>query len=435
MEHKQQLIKQEHRKTIWTNYVCVLLGLWLLTGHAAFGYTSQVFVYNDIVVGLLLIIFGLFAVSHKNPWAPWIICLLGVWLQFCPLLFWAPNPSIYVNETLIGALVFAFSIIIPGMPGQLAEEGPSIPSGWSYNPSSFPQRMPIILLGCIGWFISRYLAAFQLGYIDYIWDPFFDHGTLNVITSSVSKSFPISDAGLGAFAYSLEVLLALKGGERRWKTMPWISLLFGLLVVPLGLVSITLIILQPVIVGSWCTLCLITAFCMVVMIALGVDEMIAVIQFLLRKKRDNKSLIEVFFKGATDPSSSYDLRTPPLDAPIYQLIPSMVWGVGIPWNLALSALVGIFLMICPSLFELSRIATNIDSIIGALTIVVSICSMAEVIRKLRVINLVLGALSLLSTLVFDLYFSGTSIFVHLVIGALLILLSFPQGKINETYGK
>lgn len=35
--------------------------------------------------------------------------------------------------------------------------------------------------------------------------------------------------------------------------MPWMVAFFGILVVPLGIVSITLIILQALAVGAWCT--------------------------------------------------------------------------------------------------------------------------------------------------------------------------------------
>src|SRR3546814_13437912 len=93
----------------------------------------------------------------------------------------------------------------------MAMEGPEIPLGWSYNPSTWVQRAPIIALGLFGFFISRYLAAFQLGHIDSAWDPFFGAGTAQILTSDVSKMFPASDAGLGAVVYSLEVLMGLMG--------------------------------------------------------------------------------------------------------------------------------------------------------------------------------------------------------------------------------
>ena len=219
--------------TIWTRYTLIWLGFWLLASHVSLGYGWTELGLSDCVSGFLLIAFGALSLSNRRIWSPWAACFVGVWLQAAPLLFWASSPAAYLNDTLVGILAIALSILIPGIPGSLPETGPSVPPGWSYNPSSWPQRLPVVILGTVGWFISRYLAAVQLGYIPHAWDPVFDMGTMNVITSDVSKAFPVSDAGLGAMAYTLEVLLALKGGERRWRTMPWMVLLFGLVVVPL----------------------------------------------------------------------------------------------------------------------------------------------------------------------------------------------------------
>lgn len=99
------------------------------------------------------------------------------WLLFAPLVFWTPLPVAYTNDTLAGALVIAFAVLIPMMPGMSMEGmvgGPDIPQGWSYTPSSWLQRLPIAAPGLFGFFISRYLAAYQLGHIDAAWDPFWD---------------------------------------------------------------------------------------------------------------------------------------------------------------------------------------------------------------------------------------------------------------------
>jgi len=141
----------------------------------------------------------------------------------------------------------------------MMQPGPDLPRGWTYNPSTWQQRAPIIALTFVGFFCARYLAAFQLGYIDRVWDPFFVDGTKRVLTSDVSKAWPISDAGLGALSYMLEALSGFMGGVQRWRTMPWMVAMFGFLVVPLGVTSIVLVILQPLMVGAWCTICLVTA--------------------------------------------------------------------------------------------------------------------------------------------------------------------------------
>ena len=80
----------------------------------------------------------------------------------------------------------------------------------------------------VGFFGSRYLAAYQLGYIDHVWDPFFGDGTIIVLDSEVSKSFPISDGGLCNVSYTIEALTGYMGMSNRWRTMPWMVAFFGI---------------------------------------------------------------------------------------------------------------------------------------------------------------------------------------------------------------
>src|SRR3546814_15579015 len=98
--------------------------------------------------------------------------------------------------------------------------GPDTPPGWSYNPSAWTQRLPIIFLALIGVLVARYLTAYQLGQISGAWEPFFpglpdELGktcTAAVITSSVSDAFLNPDAALGVYNYALEIDIASCGG-------------------------------------------------------------------------------------------------------------------------------------------------------------------------------------------------------------------------------
>lgn len=76
-------------------------------------------------------------------------------------------------------LVIALTVLIPGMPNMIlyTKMGPPTPPAWSYNPSSWPQRAIMIGMAFVGLVVSPYLAAFQLGYTDQIWEPFFGEGT------------------------------------------------------------------------------------------------------------------------------------------------------------------------------------------------------------------------------------------------------------------
>lgn len=64
--------------------------------------------------------------------------------------------------------------------------------------------------------------------------------------------------------------------------MPWIVIVFGLAVGPLGATSILLVIFQPVLFGAWCTLCLSSAAISVAMIGPAMDELLASLQHVKR---------------------------------------------------------------------------------------------------------------------------------------------------------
>jgi nucleoside-diphosphate-sugar epimerase/uncharacterized membrane protein len=239
----------------WPHMANMLLGLWLIGTAPALSITVPALLWNDLVSGAAVILFS--ALAIRRPWAAWTVCIIGLWIMSAPLLFWASNAAVYNNDMLTGSLVVAFAVVIP----QFGRDDPGfgIPPGWSYNPSAWMQRLGIVFLAMIGFFLSRYMAAFQLGHIVSPWDPFFGDSTRRVLTSDVSKAFPVSDAGLGALSYLLDAIAGLVGGTRRWHTMPWMVVLFGLFIIPPGVTSIVLVILQPVSIGAWCTLCLVAS--------------------------------------------------------------------------------------------------------------------------------------------------------------------------------
>jgi hypothetical protein len=146
-------------------------------------------------------------------------------------VFWTPNGMAYLNDTLVGGLIVAFAIGTPPESGPsplAAGSGPEVPPGWDYNPSAWTQRLPIIALAIIGLLTSRYLAAYQLGHVEAVWEPFFAGGadpknvTEEIITSQVSRAWPVPDSAVGALTYALEIATGIVGSTRRWRTMPWL---------------------------------------------------------------------------------------------------------------------------------------------------------------------------------------------------------------------
>ena len=434
-----QMTREMRAPWLWTNVTVALLGFWLISSPFTLGYAQSTLVWSDVASGGLLTLFAVLAMWPRWDFVGrWMVAFVGMWLQIAPLVFWAPDAAAYVNDTLVGVLAITLSILVPMMPGmahhmEMMKPGPDIAPGWSYNPSTWHQRAPMIVLGFIGWMLSRYLAAFQLGYIDTVWDPFFGDGTRRVLTSDVSRMFPISDAGLGALAYTVEFLMAWMGGRTRWRSMPWMVTFFFIVVVPLGLTHIILVILQPVAVGAWCTLCLLAALLMLIMIPFTIDEVIATGQFLAAARRDGKSLWRTFWVGGTLEGGSDDQRTFRYGEPVRHLSAAVAWGVTPPWTLIASAIVGVWVMFAPALFGSEVAAAQSDQVAGALVVTVAVIAAAEVVRAFRFLNVLFGAWIVASGWILSGATAATQ-WNGIVAGLLIVALALPRGEIRERYG-
>jgi uncharacterized membrane protein len=165
---------------------------------------------------------------------------------------------------------------------------------WDYNPSAWRQRIPIAALAMVAFFLSAYMAAYQWRLIDGVWDPIFGSQTNEVLDSDVSERmkrwFGIPDAALGALAYLGDAIFGLAGSTRRWQYRPWLVVLFGIDVIPLGGVSAILVLVQTFVLGKYCFLCLVTAVVSLVLVYLAYDEVWSSIAYLRRVWKSTKSL-------------------------------------------------------------------------------------------------------------------------------------------------
>lgn len=414
----------------WTPYALMILAAWLAVGPWTFGYAGTPSAWSDRAGGLAL--FALGAAMLKARWAvaaQWATAATGALLLLSPLVLWAESSAAFALSTFAGSLAIAFSILLPRAPLERHDAGAEIPPGWSYNPSAWAQRAPIIAMAFLGYFAAQYMAAFQLGYHDLPWDPFFGDGTRRVLTSDVSRAFPVSDAGLGAVAYLIEALTGFAGGRRRWRTMPWMVLLFGVMVVPAGVISILLIVLQPIAVGAWCALCLFTALTTLLMISPAADEVVASVQVLARARRDG-AFWKVLLRGV--PETREDARR--VDGGGARGWISTALGVNrFTPSLVLAALAGAWLMVSPSVLGSSGAAASSDHLVGPLVITFAVIAWAEVGRSARWMLVPLGAWLAAGTWFLD---GGAPLarWNDAVAGLLLIALAIPHGKIEERFG-
>ncbi len=128
------------------------------------------------------------------------------------------------------------------------------------SPSRLGARLPVAALAAAGFAIAAYLTACQLGLVAQPWDPLFGPASSErVLHSALARALPVPDAALGMVGYAAELATDLAGGPDRWRTHPWLVLLFGVVAAGLALVGLALIGVQILVVHSGCTLCLASA--------------------------------------------------------------------------------------------------------------------------------------------------------------------------------
>ncbi len=151
------------------------------------------------------------------------------------------------------------------------------------SPSRWSHRVPVVLLALVGCALATYLTLYQWRVTASVWDPVFGaRSSEAVLTSAVSRLLPLPDATLGALAYLAEAVVTVLGGEDRWRTSPWLVVLFGLVLASLALTSLGLVLTQVVLVRALCTLCLCSAAISFVTAWLGRHEVFATVHLLRR---------------------------------------------------------------------------------------------------------------------------------------------------------
>ncbi len=446
--HEERL-KAEHRSWRWAHFVNIALGTWLVTQPPLIGVGNSWAAWLDVLLGTGLIAFASLSLSWRFQWARWVCAAIGILVMAVPFLFWTDNAADYLSDTLVGMSVFALAIASkpdPGVSPIAALSGPTCPHGWSYNPSTWSQRLPIIALALVGLYVSRYLAGYQLEHIDGVWDPFFSgdpadpqNGTEEVITSSVSKAFPVSDAALGGYVYALEIVTGAIGSTRRWRTMPWLVILFGLLIAPLGIVSILFIVIQPIVIGTYSIIALIGAAAILIQIPYSLDELLASIQFIRRRARAGRNWVTVLLRGDTDEGPAADQGRGDGGADEFDTSPGKVlremWagGVNLPWNLALAAAIGLWLLFTRVTLGSEGGMADTDHLIGSLVLTIVSVAAAEVARPVRFLLVPLGLA--LAALAFIQESTALQTGFGIAAGLALVLLSLRRGAIRARYGR
>ena len=112
---------------------------------------------------------------------------------------------------------------------------------------------------------------------------------------------------------------------------------------------------------------------------------------------------------------------------------SMVWGMTAHWTLLVTVLLGGWLLVAPAVFgSEGTAAANGDRIFGALVITVAMISLAEVTLPLRFLNVAFGGWIVAQPWLLGA--PGNQVWSDVLVGLLVIALSFPRGPVRESYG-
>jgi hypothetical protein len=191
------------------------------------------------------------------------------------------------------------------------------------------------------------------------------------------------------------------------------------------------IIIQPILLGTWSTLAMVGAAAMLLQIPYAIDELLASLQFVRRRARAGQSWLRVFFVGDTDEGTAGDVPDEFDRSPIAVLKDMASGGVGLPWNLALSAAIGLWLLFTRETLGASGTMANADHLIGALILTVISIAAAEVTRAVRFLNIPLGLALIASPFLY--HGATTSVVNGIVCGLVLMALSLRRGTIRQRY--
>ena len=116
----------------------------------------------------------------------------------------------------------------------------------------------LIVLAVAGCAVSVYLATFELRRIDTVWEPLFGEGSRRVLSSWIARLLPVPDAVVGAAAYGVDAVLAALLAVGVWRS-DVIAIALAVVATSGGVVGTLLALSQITLLGSFCTLCLLSS--------------------------------------------------------------------------------------------------------------------------------------------------------------------------------
>jgi hypothetical protein len=111
----------------------------------------------------------------------------------------------------------------------------------------------------------------------------------------------------------------------------------------------------------------------------------------------------------------------------------MCWGLTFPSTLLFSALLGVWLLLSEAMVGQVHAVATANHVLGTLIIVSSLLACAEVLRSVRYVNVVFGALVCMVPWYYTHGLNAEG-WVNLITGLAVLFLSFSKGQVRQRYG-
>ncbi len=97
----------------WKGWVALILGIWLVVAAFIPGMVGIGNLVNDLVVGIVIAVVGFMMIPSGSAWQGWLIGLIGgVWMiiaAFIPTITGSYTANLW-NDLVVGILVVIFSL-------------------------------------------------------------------------------------------------------------------------------------------------------------------------------------------------------------------------------------------------------------------------------------------------------------------------------------
>ncbi len=296
---------------------------------------------------------------------------------------------------------------------------PDIPPGWTTNPSAPARRIVLAIMATMGFLTAGYLTLYQTDVISTVWDPFFGNGSKVILDSNLSRSLPVPDAALGAAVYFVDALLQFAGGEDRWKSHPWFVLLNGATSIGLGLTAIALLIIQPVAYGTYCTLCMFSAFISINLVGPTMEECLAALQYLGRK-----------YTEPTEEQKEQEIEQ--AGQPEHPAVADQWQASGLRLRHLIGVVIGLWLMASPAAIGFAGYSRADMRITGPIVVVLSVLSIWPGTRWFARLNAFAGGWMMIGPIL--LQAEHLLLFSVILLGAIIVALAVFPGDAAPQIG-